>query len=78
MNTAKALEQLSIARQEKRQAIVEATLLNGKAYMEIMRVDNQYQVSVFGLNVATIEESQVNMVETIIKNTLISAGVIKE
>lgn len=76
MNTAKALEQLSRARQEQRQAIVEATLLNGKAYMEIMRVDNQYQVSVFGLNVATIEESQVDMVETIIKNTLISAGVI--
>ena len=76
MNTAKALEQLSRARQEKRQAIVEATLLNGKAYMEIMRVGNQYQVSVFGLNVATIEESQVDMVETIIKNTLISAGVI--
>ena len=76
MNTAKALEQLSRARQEKRQAIVEATLLNGKAYMEIMRVDNQYQVSVFGLNVASIEESQVDMVETIIKNTLISAGVI--
>lgn len=78
MNTAKALEQLSLARQEKRQAIVEATLLNGNAYMEIMRVNNQYQVSVFGLNVATIEERQVNMVETIIKNTLISAGVIKE
>lgn len=77
MNTAKALEQLSLAHQEKRQAIVEATLLQGKAYMEIMRVDNQYQVSVFGLNVATIEESQVDMVETIIKNTLISAGVIK-
>lgn len=76
MNTAKALEQLSRARQEKRQAIVEATLLNGKAYMEIMRVGNKYQVSVFGLNVATIEESQVDMVETIIKNTLISAGVI--
>lgn len=78
MNTAKALEQLSLARQEKRQAIVETTLLNGNAYMEIMRVDNQYQVSVFGLNVATIKESQVDMVETIIKNTLISAGVIKE
>lgn len=77
MNTAKALEQLTLARQEKRQAIVETTLLNGNAYMEIMRVDNQYQVSVFGLNVATIEESQVDMVETIIKNTLISAGVIK-
>ena len=77
MNTAKALEQLSLARQEKRQAIVETTLLNGNAYMEIMRVDNQYQVSVFGLNVATIKESQVDMVETIIKNTLISAGVIK-
>ena len=76
MNTAKALEQLSHVRQEQRQAIVEATLLNGKAYMEIMRVDNQYQVFVFGLNVATIEESQVNMVETIIKNTLISAGVV--
>lgn len=77
MNTAKALEQLTLAGQEKRQAIVEATLLNGNAYMEIMRVDNQYQVSVFGLNIATIEESQVDMVETIIKNTLISAGVIK-
>lgn len=76
MNTAKALEQLSLAHQEKRQAIVEATLLNGKAYMEIMRVGNKYQVSVFDLNVATIEESQVDMVETIIKNTLISAGVI--
>ena len=76
MNTAKVLEQLSRARQEQRQAIVEAILLNGKAYMEIMRVDNQYRVSVFGLNVATIEESQVDMVETIIKNTLISAGVI--
>ena len=77
MNTEKALEQLSLARQEKRQAIVEATLLNGNTYMEIMRVNNQYQVSVFGVNVATIEESQVDMVETIIKNTLISAGVIK-
>lgn len=77
MNTAKALEQLSRARQEQRQAIVEATLLNGNTYMEIMRVGNQYQVSVFGLNVATIKESQVDMVETIIKNTLISAGVIK-
>ena len=77
MNTAKALEQLSLAHQEKRQTIVEATLLNGNAYMEIMRVDNQYKVSVFGLNVATIEESQVDMVEAIIKNTLISAGVIK-
>lgn len=77
MNTAKALEQLSLAHQEQRQAIVEATLLNGNAYMEIMRVGNKYQVSVFGLNVATIEESQIDMVEAIIKNTLISAGVIK-